>query len=114
MSVTHHIINGYDIMWLFVMFDLPTNSASERKVAARFRKDLKKDGFGMLQYSVYIRHCASGESALVHINRVRMMVPDEGLVSVVKITDKQFGDIVNMTGKKARPPPQTPLQLELF
>ena len=114
MPVTHLAINGYDIMWLFVMFDLPTNTATERKVAARFRKDLKKDGFDMLQFSVYIRHCASGESALVHIDRVRMVVPDEGLVSVVKITDKQFGDIVNILGKKAKPPPKAPLQLELF
>lgn len=101
-------------MWLFVMFDLPTNSATERKVATRFRKELKKDGFNMLQFSVYIRHCASGESALVHINRVRTMVPDEGLISIVKITDKQFGDIVSITGKKAKPPPKEPLQLELF
>ena len=101
-------------MWLFVMFDLPTNTALERKIAARFRKDLKKDGFDMLQYSVYIRHCASGESAVVHINRVRMIVPDDGLVSIVKITDKQFGDIVNIIGKKAKPPPTAPLQLELF
>jgi len=114
MPVTHHTINGYDIMWLFVMFDLPTNTATERKISARFRKDLIHDGFGMLQYSIYIRHCASGESALVHVDRVRMMVPDEGLVSIVKITDKQFGDIINVIGKRAKPPPKKPLQLELF
>lgn len=114
MPITQLTLNGYDIMWLFVMFDLPTNTAEERKVATRFRKDLIKDGFDMLQFSVYIRHCASGESALVHIDRVRKMVPDEGLVSVVKITDKQFGDIVNIIGKKAKPPPKAPLQLELF
>lgn len=101
-------------MWLFVMFDLPTNTAKERKVAARFRKDLKKDGFDMMQYSVYIRHCASGESALVHTDRVRRLVPEEGMISVVKITDKQFGDIINIIGDKAKPPPKAPLQLELF
>lgn len=114
MPTTHHVLNGYAIMWLFVMFDLPTNSAAERKVATRFRKELKKDGFDMLQFSVYTRHCASGESASVHINRVQALVPDEGLVSIVKITDKQFGDIVTITGKKAKPPPKRPLQLELF
>ena len=114
MSATHHTINSYDVMWLFVMFDLPTNTATERKVAARFRKNLMKDGFEMLQYSVYIRHCASNKSALVHINRVRMIVPAEGLVSIVKITDKQFGDIINLIGKRAKPPPKRPLQLELF
>lgn len=114
MPTTHHALNGYAIMWLFVMFDLPTNTATERKVAARFRKDLKKDGFDMLQFSVYIRHCASGEAALVHVNRVRTLVPDDGLVSIVKITDKQFGEIITVAGKKAKPPPKAPLQLELF
>jgi CRISPR-associated protein Cas2 len=114
MPITHHAVNAYDIMWLFVMFDLPTNTATERKVAARFRKELLRDGFAMMQFSVYIRHCASGESASVHVDRVQMMVPDEGMVSVVKITDKQFGDIINIIGKKATAPPKAPLQLELF
>lgn len=68
----------------------------------------------MMQYSVYARHCASGESAGAHISRVKTMVPDEGIVSVLKITDKQFGDIINFTGNKARPPPKQPMQLEFF
>ena len=55
-------LNAYRIMWLFVMFDLPTNTKVERRNATLFRKALEKDGFTMMQYSVYIRHCASKES----------------------------------------------------
>ena len=55
-------INAYHIMWLFVFFDLPVVTKKERKIAATFRKNLMKDGFVMLQFSVYIRHCASKES----------------------------------------------------
>ncbi len=51
-------LNAYHIMWLFVFFDLPVTTKIERKTAARFRKDLMKDGFTMMQFSVYIRHCA--------------------------------------------------------
>ena len=58
-------------MWLFVMFDLPTNTKVERRNATLFRKALEKDGFTMMQYSVYIRHCASKESMNVHIKRLR-------------------------------------------
>lgn len=57
-------------MWLFVMFDLPTMTKKDRKASALFRKQLEKDGFSMHQFSVYIRHCASKESADVHIKRV--------------------------------------------
>lgn len=108
------ILNGYKIMWLYVMFDLPVETKIQRKVAARFRKDLLKDGFVMHQFSVYIRHCASIEAGEVHIKRVKAMVPDEGLVSILKVTDKQFGDTIQFVGRKRAPPPHQPIQLELF
>ena len=47
-------LNAYHVMWLFVMFDLPTVTKKDKKEAARFRKELEKDGFTMYQYSVYI------------------------------------------------------------
>ena len=50
-------LNAYRIMWLFVFFDLPTHTKTERRHAAQFRKALEKDGFAMMQYSVYVRHC---------------------------------------------------------
>ena len=55
--------NGYALMWLYVMFDLPVETKAQRREATRFRKDLLKDGFTMHQFSVYIRHCASNEAA---------------------------------------------------
>ena len=48
------------------------------------------------------------------LSRIRNMVPDEGLVSILKVTDKQFGDTIQFVGRKRKPPPPTPLQLELF
>ena len=101
-------------MWLFVFFDLPVITKKERKEAARFRKDLLKDGFGMMQFSVYNRHCASKESAVVHLKRVKMAIPEKGQVSILQVTDKQYGDIINHWGKKSSPLPAGPKQLELF
>lgn len=101
-------------MWLYVMFDLPTNTKKERKAASDFRKNLVKDGFSMMQYSVYIRNCPSNENAQVHIKRVQAMVPEEGIVSILKITDRQFSDSCTFVGKKAAPPPPAVIQLELF
>jgi CRISPR-associated protein Cas2 len=107
-------LNAYHIMWLFVFFDLPTNTKAERKAAAGFRKSLEKDGFTMMQYSVYNRYCASRESMNVHIKRVRALIPASGQVSILSITDKQYGDIINFWGKIERAKPQTPQQLEFF
>lgn len=114
MTPSHNAINAYSIMWLYVMFDLPVETAAQRKAATRFRKDLLKDGFSMLQFSVYIRHCASLESATVHVRRIRSFIPDEGFVSVLKVTDKQFGETIHLQGRKQKPVPPTPAQLELF
>ena len=82
--LTYGRLNAYRIMWLFVFFDLPTNTKKERSAASKFRRNLEKDGFTMMQYSVYIRHCPSRENLDVHIKRVRFMVPEKGQVSKVK------------------------------
>ncbi len=114
MKPSQTALNAYSIMWLYVMFDLPVETRTQRKAAARFRKDLLQDGFAMHQFSVYIRHCASLESAKVHIRRIESFMPDEGFVSILKVTDKQFGDTIHLQGEKQKPAPPPPLQLELF
>jgi len=107
-------LNAYHIMWLFVFFDLPVTTKKQRKKANRFRKDLEKAGFSMMQFSVYVRHCASKQSADAQVNRVKAMVPEEGQVSILSITDKQYGNIINYWGAKSKPMPEGPKQLELF
>ena len=101
-------------MWLFVFFDLPTETKKDRRNASQFRKNLLQDGFSMMQFSVYIRHCASGESADVHEKRINRLVPPLGKVSVLRITDKQFGMIINYLGKAKQESIDAPTQLELF
>jgi len=108
------VINAYRAMWIFVMFDLPTHNEKARKDYTRFRKGLLKDGFDMMQYSVYTRHCASRENADVHCNRIKAILPPDGMVSIILITDKQFGDIKNYWGKKRKKEPPQPKQLEMF
>lgn len=112
--MTEYRLNAYHIMWLFVFFDLPVVSKTERKYAALFRKNLEKDGFSMMQYSVYVRHCASYESQTVHIKRVKAFIPTDGIVSILSVTDKQYGDIFNFWGKSKKKTLREPQQLELF
>ena len=107
-------LNAYKIMWLFVFFDLPTNTKKERHDAAAFRKQLLGDGFTMMQFSVYTRHCGSTESADVHTKRINKLVPSKGQISILRITDKQYGNIINFWGKATTPLAPKPSQLEFF
>ena len=101
-------------MWVFVFFDLPTETANDRRNYTRFRKGLLQDGFSMLQYSIYIRHCSSHENMEVHIKRVKSFLPPHGDVIMFHLTDKQFGMMELFKGKKAEELPETPQQLTLF
>ena len=106
--------SGYRYMWVVVMFDLPMDTPRARRAYTRFRKGLLQDGFTRMQYSVYLRHCASRENAEVHIQRVEGTVPDDGEVRVITITDKQFERMHVFWGKMRKPPDHPPRQLELF
>ena len=105
---------GWRSMWVIAMFDLPVDTPKARKAYARFRKDLIEDGFTMMQYSIYIRHCASIENAKVHAVRMGKRVPDAGEVRFLTITDSQFGRIAVFAGKTRQSTPPPPAQLEFF
>lgn len=112
--MTDYRLNAYHIMWIFIMFDLPTVTKKDKKVAARFRKDLERDGFIMHQFSVYARYCGSLESARVHIKRVKSFLPVQGSVSILMVTDKQYSEIINYTGGAEEKMRHIPVQLVLF
>lgn len=107
-------LNAYRVMWTLVMYDLPTETKKERKAAARFRKELIQDGFSMFQFSMYVRHSASSENADVHKRRVKNLLPEQGKVGILQITDKQFGQMEIFFGAKPQELPDVPQQLELF
>ena len=104
----------YRVMWVLVLFDLPTETKKDKKAYADFRKNLQKDGFTMFQFSNYVRHCASSENAMVHIKRVKSFLPEHGNVGIMCITDKQFGNIELFYGKKTVDVNTPGQQLELF
>lgn len=101
-------------VWVFAMFDLPVETKAQRRAYARFRKDLLADGFAMMQFSVYFRHCASLDSAAAHIRRMGARVPAEGEVRFLTVTDAQFARIQVFAGKRRKPPETPPAQLEFF
>lgn len=108
------MFGGLKIMWVIVLFDLPTDTKACIKDYTKFRKFLLEDGFKMMQYSVYMRHSSSEENAQVHSKRVKAWLPPDGEVRIIKITDKQFGKIEVFYGKKRKPIEKAPKQLSFF
>lgn len=101
-------------MWVIAMFDLPVDTKAARRAYTQFRKDLLEDGFTMMQFSVYIRHCASIDNADLHAMRMGAKVPERGEVRFLTITDNQFSRIRVFVGKKREKPATAPAQLQLF
>jgi CRISPR-associated protein Cas2 len=101
-------------MWIFAIFDLPVDTKEARRHYSGFRKNLLKDGFTMLQYSVYVRHCRSLENTDVHYRRVKTFLPPDGEVRMFTITEKQFSRMQTYIGKVREQPEATPSQIEMF
>lgn len=85
-------------MRLLVFFDLPVKTKAERRRATRFRKDLLDDGYIMLQLSVYSRICKGEDTAEKHKKRLKSLVPEEGSVRVLTVTEKQYASMDILIG----------------
>ena len=101
-------------MWIFVFFDLPTYTKKDRFIYSQFRKYLLKQGFEMKQFSVYIRHAASREHADTITASLEKNLPKNGEVSILQVTDKQFGMIKNYYCREPEPPPEERSQIMMF
>ena len=89
-------------MRVIVFFDLPVKSKQERAVATRFRNDLIKDGYYMVQFSVYARLCNGVDSAYSHIDRLKYFAPTTGSIRCMLVTEKQYASMRILAGKKKK------------
>lgn len=85
-------------MRLVLFFDLPVETAANRRDYRKFVKEIKKIGFYMLQESVYVKLGVDSRAADSAIEKVKKSLPHEGNISVLTITEKQFSDIKVLLG----------------
>ena len=77
-------------MRVIVFFDLPVVTGEEKRAYLRFRKYLLKNGFMMVQESVYCKLALNGSAVNAIIENVRKNSPDKGLVQLLTVTEKQY------------------------
>ncbi len=87
-------------MRILVLFDLPVASVKDRKEYARFRKHLIRNGYDMLQFSVYSRITQNHDDARQHIDRLSKNLPPKGSVRVMQVTEKQYNSMLVLVGEK--------------
>lgn len=88
-------------MRVFVFFDLPVETAAQRREYRLFHKHLESEGFLMLQQSVYVRLAINNAYAERVIARLREHRPKWGLVQALKVTEKQFVSMENISGSRS-------------
>ena len=86
-------------MRILVFFDLPVTTSQDRREYAKFRKHLIKNGFIMMQESVYSKLALNSTAANAVIANVRKNSPPAGLVQILTITEKQFSRIEFVIGE---------------
>lgn len=87
-------------MRILVFFDLPTDTAKNRKIYSNFRKLLINEGFIMMQESVYTKLALNNSVVNSVKDRINKNKPPKGIVQMLTITEKQFNSIEYIVGKK--------------
>ena len=91
----------YEFMRLILFFDLPVMTPKQRHAYNVFRKYLIKNGYMMMQFSVYCKIFANREAAVKHVNILKKNVPKEGQIRILVVTEKQYAKIEIIVGGKS-------------
>ena len=86
-------------MRVLVMFDLPVLTDHQKKEYRKFRKFLVKNGFMMMQESIYTKIAQNSTAAESIVDNIRKNKPDGGLVQVLRLTEKQYSKIEFIVGE---------------
>lgn len=105
------IASKYRMAWVLVFFDLPVGTPEERRAASNFRKDLLKDGYIMVQFSVYARPCGSPDRVETQVRRLKPKIPPKGEVRSLIVSDAQWGRMLILRSRQKIPPEDQPQQL---
>lgn len=90
---------SYRFMRVIVFFDLPTLTTEDKRNYSRFRRFLIKNGFMMLQESVYAKLALNSSQVAQIVNEVKMAQPKNGCIQILSVTEKQFAKMEIISGK---------------
>lgn len=77
-------------MRLLVFFDLPTDTSAQQREYRAFRSFLLKNGFVMMQESVYSKIVLNATAANIAKQNVHKHKTTGGIIQMLLVTEKQF------------------------
>ena len=87
-------------MRVVVFFDLPVLTSENRREYRKFRKFLIKNGFLMVQESVYCKLVSNSAGGDAVVESIRKSSPKDGLVQVLRVTEKQYSKMDYIVGER--------------
>lgn len=87
-------------MRMLLMFDMPTDTADERKAYRKFRKFLLSEGFIMHQFSVYSKLLLNNSANTAMVARLKENNPKKGSITLLTVTEKQFSRMIYLNGER--------------
>ena len=94
------MISSYRSMRIILMFDLPSVEDYEKKEYSQFRKALLRNGYSMMQYSIYIKVSNLQVDLKKEIAKFKDKIPRDGNIRMIAITEKQYQAMEIVLGNK--------------
>ena len=86
-------------MRTMVFFDLPNVYSKDKRNYQLFIKFLVRQGFIMMQESVYSKIVLNNQQSNLLIEKIKKQAPKRGLIQVLTITEKQYSQMKYIIGK---------------
>ena len=87
-------------MRLLLFFDLPTETSKNRLDYTRFHNFLIKNGFIMMQKSVYSKLVINNVTSAAVKTKISKNLPPAGIIELLEVTENQFSRIEYLIGEK--------------
>ena len=94
-------MSSFREMRMIVIFDLPTKTDNDKREYRRFRKNLLKEGFIMIQFSVYSRFCRNDTEYAKYVRKIKKVAPKtKGEIRIIGLTEKQYEKMHLISSKR--------------
>lgn len=90
----------YKQVRVLVLYDLPMIEDEDRKEYTKFRNNILKLGCYLVQYSVYAKVIKNDIYYKSFIEKVKTIMPEKGEVRIIKLTEKQYEDMIFLNGSQ--------------
>ncbi len=85
-------------MRTILFFDLPSVTKKDHREYTKFVKLIKRNGFAMLQESVYTKLSINENVVATTLKELKEALPPDGSISCLTVTEKQFAAIEVLLG----------------